>query len=186
MKEFPEAIPTRTLRAIRRETIGLEGEHLSKKARLKLARILAHMEQLQEQLAPPLTTFSAQKTGERIVAELQNAEGGAWSGVDLKEQFSLTPAVLHRRRKEHRMVYWRDARHDFFYPRWQFTQSGATVPGIQEILQIFRSEDEWRLMRYFLGPRRQLSGRRPLDLIRSGEVAEVMAHARDHAAENTW
>lgn len=58
--------------------------------------------------------------------------------------------------------------------------------GIQEVLQTFNSADEWRVMRYFLGPRKQLEGRSPLDLLRAGEVQTVVNHARAHAAENTW
>jgi len=184
--EPPGAVPNKTLEEIKRETARLEIEKLSKNARSAVSRIHARVEELQQQLAPYLASLSPQKVGERIVAELQIAEGGAWSGLELKEKFNLTPAVLHRRRKEKRIVYWRDARHDFFYPRWQFTESGATLPGIQEVLQIFRSEDEWRVMRYFLGTRKQLSNRRPLDMLRSGETEKVIAHARDHAAENTW
>jgi hypothetical protein len=31
-----------------------------------------------------------------------------------------------------------------------------------------------------------LSGRRPLDLLRQGDVAAALAHAKIHVAENTW
>jgi hypothetical protein len=104
----------------------------------------------------------------------------------LRAKWDLTAAVLHRRRKEHRILYWRDSRHDFFYPRWQFTEAGALLPSIQDILQLFNSEDEWRLMGYFLGPRRQLGNQRPLDLLRQARVKEAVAHAQLHATENTW
>jgi hypothetical protein len=87
---------------------------------------------------------------------------------------------------EHRIVYWRDAKHDFHYPKWQFTPTGAILPGVQEVLQIFRSEDEWGVMSYFLGKRQQLGDRRPLDLLRQGEKATVLAHAKLNADENTW
>jgi hypothetical protein len=133
-----------------------------------------------------LQTFDPYAAGERLVEELQETEGGAWTGQELQERFNLTPATLHRRRKEHRIIYWRDARHDFHYPQWQFTPAGALIPGVQQVLQAFHSDDEWRLMRYFLGPRRQLSGRRPLDLLRAGEVGRVLKHAKAHAEENTW
>jgi len=41
-------------------------------------------------------------------------------------------------------------------------------------------------MRYFLGPRMQFSGRRPLDMLRAGKLDMVTAHARNHADEDTW
>jgi hypothetical protein len=133
-----------------------------------------------------LQTFDPSAAGARLVKELQEAEGGAWTGQELQGRFNLTPATLHRRRKEHRIIYWRDAQHEFHYPQWQFTPTGALQPGVQEILQIFRSDDEWRLMSYFLGQRGQLGDRRPLDLLRNGEKEKVLKHARVHTEENTW
>ncbi len=164
----------------------LRREKLSSQGRERIKNMLAKIEELQRQLKPLLSSFSPESAGEKIIAEMQAAEGGAWTDIELREKFSLTSAVLHRRRKEHRIVYWRDALNNFFYPRWQFTGAGALLPGIQEVLQTFQSRDEWRIMRYFLGKRKQLGNQRPLDLLRSGEIAKVLVHARNHGAENTW
>jgi hypothetical protein len=135
---------------------------------------------------PSCREFDPRAAGERLVEVLKEAEGGAWTGAALQSRFGLTSAVLHRRRKEHRILCWRDAQHEFHYPQWQFTPTGALLPGLQEVLQTFRSSDEWRLMSYFLGPRQQLDDRRPLDLLREGNHHRVLEHARVHAQENTW
>ncbi|MCB1127090.1 MAG: hypothetical protein KDM81_11370 [Verrucomicrobiae bacterium] len=136
--------------------------------------------------ASDANAFDPHAVGAELVEQFKVAEGGAWTGADFQGRFGLSAAVLHRRRKEHRILYWRDARHEFHYPKWQFTATGALLPGVQEVLQIFRSVDEWRLMAYFLNPRRQLDDRRPLDLLRGGEKDKVLAHATLHAKENTW
>lgn len=130
--------------------------------------------------------FDRHEAGQRLVEELRAAEGGAWTGRELQARFGLTAAVLHRRRKEHRIIYWRDARHEFHYPQWQFNAAGALLPGTQEILAQFKSQDEWRVMSYFLGKRAQLDGLRPLDLLRQGDVVKALGHAKIHAEENTW
>ena len=130
--------------------------------------------------------FDPNKIGLSIVETAKTTEGGAWTGAELNERFGLNPSTLHRRRKEHRVVFWRDARHDFHYPQWQFTPTGALITGIDEVLNTFKSPDEWRIMRYFLVPRHQLGERTPLDLLRNGEVEKVLAHARAHAEENSW
>lgn len=130
--------------------------------------------------------FDPNEMGRQMVEKLKAAEGGAWTGSELFEQFELTPANLHKRRKEHRIVFWRDAQHQFHYPKWQFTLAGALTAGIDKVLRIFNSSDEWRIMRYFLVPRHQLDGRSPLDSLRSGEVERVFAHAKAHAQENSW
>ena len=126
------------------------------------------------------------ETGLEVVAKMKSAEGGAWTGKDLQERWNLSSATLHKRRSQHRIVFWRDALHDYHYPKWQFTEAGAIFPGIQDILQIFNSQDEWRVMRYFLGRRDQLGEKRPLDLLRDGKIDMVVDHARRHAEENTW
>lgn len=130
--------------------------------------------------------FDPHEAGQQLVKEMQAAEGGSWTGSELKERFGLDPATLHTRRKGHRIVFWRDPKHDFHYPKWQFNPAGALLPGIQDVLQIFKSQDEWRVMRYFLAKRDQLDGRRPLDLLRDGDSNRVIQHANQHVEENTW
>jgi hypothetical protein len=130
--------------------------------------------------------FDPQQAGIEVAQRLQAAEGGAWTANELEKIFKLSPATLHRRRKEHRIIYWRDAKHDFHYPKWQFTQSGALRSGIQDILETLNSDDEWRMMRYFLTSRKNLRNETPLALLRAGRKDDVIAHAKGHAEENTW
>jgi hypothetical protein len=130
--------------------------------------------------------FDPYEAGRHAAAQMQQAEGGAWSGSELNHLFGLSPATLHKRRAEHRIIYWRDAKNQFHYPKWQFNEAGAPLQGVQEILQVFRSSDEWRVMRYFLSPREQLDSGTPLDLLRKGFAERVRVHAQLHAEENTW
>lgn len=183
-----------TLEVLERATRELERQALRQPARQRLGEIRAAVDRLRATLVPAENArsrpaqggFNPELAGEQLVEQWQTAEGGAWTGAELQARFGLTPAVLHRRRKEHRIVYWRDARHEFHYPKWQFTPTGALLPGLQEVLQTFHSDDEWRVMSYFLTPRPQLGNRRPLDLLREGHLELVLEHARRHAEENTW
>ncbi len=95
-------------------------------------------------------------------------------------------ATRHRQRKKHRILNWRDARHEFHDPKWQCNGNGALLPGVQEVQQVFRSHDEWRLMHYFFGARHQWSNHRPLDLLMEDQVSKLLTHAQRHAEENTW
>ena len=134
----------------------------------------------------PESAFDPCDAGRNVVAQLKEAEGGAWTGAELKANFGLTAANLYKRRAEHRIVWWKDAKNQFHYPKWQFNDAGALLPGIREVLQTFRSADEWRVMRYFLAPRHRLNDRKPLDLLREGEVDKVLSHAAAHGEENSW
>ncbi len=130
--------------------------------------------------------FSPPDAGVEMVERMKATEGGAWTGKELEQKFGLSSANLHRRRKEKRILFWCDAKNDYHYPKWQFNEAGAPIHGIEDVLQIFQSNDEWRVMRYFLGKRQQLDDRRPLDLLREDASDRVIAHARIHAEENTW
>lgn len=130
--------------------------------------------------------FDPFEAGRKAVVELQKAEGGAWTLADLQKLYGLDSANLHKRRAEYRIVWWKDPRSQFHYPKWQFNQAGVLLPGIKSILQSFKSSDEWRVMRYFLAPRHELDMRRPLDLLRGGEMDTVIAHAKAHGEENSW
>lgn len=159
----------------------VETQHAAKKPSTHFIEVTVTNPQ---QTAP--APFDPAEAGRAAVKRMMLAEGGAFSGLELLQDFGLSPANLHRRRKEHRLIFWRNAKHEFQYPKWQFTPSGALLPGLEKILQAFRSTDEWRIMRYFLSPRDQLDGKTPLELLRAGETEKVMAHAQAHAEEGTW
>jgi len=172
----------------------LRDKRLTQYARFKhhVAKASAKADELHEQLRSldkkdfSPSTFDPREAGRQAVAQMQEAEGGAWTGRELEERFELTPATLHKRRKDLRIVWWRNARNKFHYPKWQFRDNGTLMPGVAEVLQIFGSQDEWRVMRYFLGHRHQLGDQTPLGLLLKGEVDKVLVHAKLHGEENTW
>jgi len=139
-----------------------------------------------ERVAKKVSAFDPIEAGRQAVEAMKKAEGGAWTGAELQKCFALSSAALHKRRTTYGVVYWKDAKNRFFYPKWQFNEAGALLPGVQKVLQIFHSSDEWRVMRYFLGKRTQLGDLTPLSLLRAGEVERVVAHAKLHVEENTW
>jgi len=112
------------------------------------------------------------------------AEGGWISAAKAARLLGISvPQVLCRWRC-HRLIGWPHGKAVRF-PAWQFTD-GKLLPGIEEVLQIFRSNDWWRIVLYFLGTRRSLSNERPLDLLRRGESEKVIRHAADYAQDNEW
>lgn len=134
------------------------------------------------QMDPRLAAALAR--GEMVRQQLAVAEGGSISTAQAARLLGASKATALRRWRTHRLVGWRQGKAVRF-PVWQFA-GDKLLPGIEEVLQVFQSSDHWRVMVYFLGNRRSLAGRRPLDLLREGKVAEVMAHAKVYEVENTW
>lgn len=121
-----------------------------------------------------------------ILNALKTNEGGAWTEQEMLAKFNLSTNDLRTLRKHHLLLSWVDAKLQNNYPKWQFTEDRTLLPGVQEVLRIFKSDDTWRIMRYFLGHRNQLEGFNALFLLRNGQVAKVIAHAKLHLGENTW
>jgi hypothetical protein len=122
--------------------------------------------------------------GDVVRQQLTVDEGGSVSTAETARLLGVAKSTVLRRWRAHRMVGWRQARAVRF-PVWQFA-GAKLLPEIEEILQIFHSDDQWRVMMYFLGNRLSLAGRRPLDLLREGKVPQVVAHAKAYAADDNW
>jgi len=112
------------------------------------------------------------------------AEGGWISAAKAARLLGISvPKVLNRWRC-HRLIGWPSGKAVRF-PAWQFTDS-KLLPGIEGVLQIFRSKDSWRIVLCFFERRRSLANERPLDLLRRGESDKVLRHAADYAQDNEW
>jgi hypothetical protein len=127
-------------------------------------------------------SFSPERAGLSVIRCLQETKGGAWTS----NETPISTVTLDRMRSEFQVVYWQIADGSYRYPVWQFDRTGAIASGIADVLRIFTSQDQWRVMRYFLGAREEFRGKRPLDLLREGEIDRVVDHAHRHAEENTW
>jgi len=116
---------------------------------------------------------------------LEQAEGGAVSAEEVADLLGLSRQGVDYLRKAKRVLAWRLTSGKWYYPVWQF-DGGRVRPGIAECLQALPSEDPWSRMIFFLSPRESLSGRRPLDLLLSGDVANAIAAARRHQRHGAY
>jgi hypothetical protein len=112
------------------------------------------------------------------------AENGSLSADRAAHLLGVSKSTLLRRWRRHCLVGWKRGR-SVRFPVWQFSE-GKVLEGVETVLRILNSDDQWRLMLYFLANRRSLCGRRVLDLLRDGKVAKVIEHAGINKAENTW
>jgi hypothetical protein len=138
--------------------------------------------QLQLRLDPRVVAALAR--GKRLRRKMAEAEGGAMTCRETARLLGITESAVLKNWKGHGLIGWVRGKNVFF-PRWQFI-GGRLLPGIEEILQTFASDDHWRLMAYFLCTRHSLNNRRPLDLIRSGELSAIIDHAKAYAREDLW
>jgi hypothetical protein len=126
--------------------------------------------------------------GLAVRLKLVESDGGSCSLAQAAQRLRLPEEAILKHVKASRLVVWRDWREEslpYRFPGWQFEGSGL-LPGIVKVLQVFRSADQWRVMLYFLSKRLSLGRKRPLDLLRAGEVGKVLQHARWTHEDGTW
>jgi DNA-binding GntR family transcriptional regulator len=138
------------------------------------------------------TRISEEKAREIVFARgalarkrLEQAEGGAVSAEEVADLLGLSRQGVDYLRKAKRVAAWRLTGGKWHYPLWQFHE-GRVRRGISECLRELPSEDPWSHMIFFLSPRESLSGRRPLDLILSGDVSGAVAAARRHQRHGAY
>jgi len=119
---------------------------------------------------------AARLRGLRERERLLEAERGAARVADVADLLHLTRQAVNRRRQQGTLLALSAGRHGFLYPVWQFRE-GGTLPGLERVLRAMTQLDPWMQQAFMLGRSSRLRGRRPLDVLRSGETAAVAAAA---------
>ncbi len=108
--------------------------------------------------------------------EMKLAEGGSWSATETGSRLGITKAAVLKRYQKGQLIGWRESRQNAVrFPAWQFSDD-RPLPGITDVLQVLQIDD-WAKIVFFLSQLSSLGGKRPLDLIRAGQIREVLRAA---------
>lgn len=121
----------------------------------------------------PLT--AALLRGVEAKRALLKAEGGVLSAQQLAAHLGITPQGLGKKR-EKAQIFFVEVGDGYVYPAFQIDENGL-LPGIREVLDAFKVDDPWMRAHFMLTGERRLSGRRPIDVLRAGEIAPVVKAA---------
>jgi hypothetical protein len=116
--------------------------------------------------------------------DLKQQEGGSLSAEESRRLLGLSKESVLKRYRNGQLLGWREARQDAVrFPAWQFdlTRADALLTGTSEVLSILRRSkelDDWGRILFFFNPRTSLGGKRPLDMLREGQVAPVVLAAQ--------
>jgi hypothetical protein len=122
----------------------------------------------------PLT--AAFLRGAQVKRALLKAEGGVLSAQQLAEHLGITPQGVGKKR-DRNQVFWLEVGDGYVYPAFQVGPNGL-LPGIREVLDAFQEEDPWARVNFMLTGDAPLGGRRPIDILREGDVVSVTRAAR--------
>jgi hypothetical protein len=64
------------------------------------------------------------------------------------------------------------------YPTVQFTSDGTVVPGLRTVQDALPTDNPWAVLNFLVRPDPRLNGRKPIDLLKAGEIDLVVDAAR--------
>ncbi len=117
---------------------------------------------------------------ERLMAE----EGGMLSDAEFADTLGVrSRSTVQNYREQNRIFSVPQGVRNHRYPAWQIHRK-ALLPGLPEVLAVLVREhslDPFNVALFFLTKADALEDERPLDLLRRGEIDEVVAHAHRYA-----
>jgi hypothetical protein len=103
-------------------------------------------------------------------------DGGILSAEKAGELLTISRQAVEKRRKAGRLIGVSLGRRGFGYPAWQFSERG-TLSGLEEVLDALKTNDAWMKLVFFTSENAATDGKRPLDVLRSGDIEKVLAAA---------
>jgi len=105
--------------------------------------------------------------------KLIEENGGTLSAEKAGEVLGITRQAVEKRRQAGKLLALTIGRHGYRYPVWQFCESG-TLPGLEQVLAVLASHDQWMQMAFFVGGNPRLDNRTPKEMLEDGEIERVL------------
>lgn len=115
-----------------------------------------------------------------VEQELLSEEGGVIPDAEFAHRLHLkSRQTVHNYREAGKIFAVPKGSRNVVFPAWQIHE-GALLPGLEAVLKVLREKKSSpaALALFFLTPAEALDDKRPLDLLRQGETAEVLRHAQ--------
>ena len=116
--------------------------------------------------------------GKKIVeADLKEA-GGTFKLEDVQKLLNgVSRQALEKRVKEGSLLAIPGPSNRRRYPTIQFTDDGV-VPGLKKVQEALPTRNPWAVLNFLVHPDDRLRGRKPIDVLRNGDVELVVSAAR--------
>jgi hypothetical protein len=109
-------------------------------------------------------------------------EGGILSAEKVGELLTMSRQAVEKRRKAGQLIGVSLGRRGFAYPAWQFSERG-TLAGLEVVLTALKPHDAWTKLVFFTSENAATEGKKPLDVLRSGDVERVLAAAQTYGEQ---
>jgi hypothetical protein len=107
--------------------------------------------------------------------------GGTLTAEHVSQHLGITRQAVEKRRRAGKLIALTMGRHGYRYPVWQLTKSGV-LPGLDKVLAVLASHDEWMQTAFFVSANPRLGGRTPIERLKAGELESVLDAAETYGA----
>jgi len=98
---------------------------------------------------------NAKLRGLKIKQQLIEAEGGCGGSDEIAGILGVTRPAVNQRRQRGKLIALSRGKGKYIYPRWQFTDAGKTLTGLETVLEELSEVDSWMQVTFFLNPNLQ-------------------------------
>lgn len=114
----------------------------------------------------------------RILSE----DGGMLSAEKVGEVLTISRQAVEKRRKAGRLIGVSLGRRGFGYPSWQFSERGI-LAGLEAVLDVLKPHDAWTKLVFLTSANAATNDKKPLAVLRSGDVEKVLDAARTYGEQ---
>jgi hypothetical protein len=136
---------------------------------LQRPEILPELERYEPLASPFLQGLQAQQ-------ELLKEAGGLMSTEQVAELLGVSRQAVDKRRVNGKLIAIAQGGRGVGYPTCQFANR-RSVTGLDHVLEALSGLDPWMQLTFLVSPNLQLGGRKPIDLMRKGELGLVLEAA---------
>lgn len=117
--------------------------------------------------------------GVEIAEQDLREAGGAYDLAEVQRLLrGVTRQAIDKRVQEGSLLAVPGPSNRKVYPTLQFTRDGGIVPGLRAVRIALRAQSPWSVLNFLANPHEALEGRKPIDLLRSGD-ADLVVRAAD-------
>lgn len=122
--------------------------------------------------------------GVRIAQEDLRDAGGAYDLDQVRTLMrGVTRQAIDKRVQEGSLIAVPGPSNRRSYPTLQFDRDGTVVPGLKAVREALQTGNPWMILNFLSHPDVRLGNRKPIDLLKSGELDLVIEAARRHGEQ---
>src|SRR5262245_27484769 len=115
--------------------------------------------------------------GKKISEDDLKDSGGSYTLQDVETLLGISRQAIDKKVQDDALLAVPGPHGRRRYPTIQFTKDG-TVPGLQNVLKSLPSANGWFRLNFLVTPDSHLAGRRPIDVLKEGNIESVLTAAK--------